>query len=77
MASFRDDRNVRDCFNIRTAAGERLYIDVTSTTDKQHLATAKKALAAKYRGLNRSLKKVQARELELSDQMTMFREEAQ
>lgn len=76
LASFRDERNVRDCFNIRTAAGERLYIDVTSTTDKQHLATAKKALAAKYRGLNRSLKKVQARELELSGQMTMFREEA-
>lgn len=77
LASFRDERNVRDCFNIRTASGERLYIDVTSTTDRQHLATAKKALAAKYRGLNRSLKKVQARELELSGQMEMFREEAQ
>lgn len=77
LASFRDERNVRDCFNIRTASGERLYIDVTSTTNKQHLATAKKALAAKYRGLNRSLKKVQARELELSGQMEMFREEAQ
>ena len=77
LASFRDKSNVRDCFNIRTNDGERLYINVPTTTDKQQLKAAKDTLAAKYRGLNKSLKKVQRRELELAGQMTMFDEEAQ
>jgi len=77
LASFRDDSNVRDCFNIRTDSGERLYINVPATTDESQLKAVKKALATKYRGLNRSLKKVQRRELELAGQMAMFNEEAQ
>lgn len=77
LASFRDDSNVRECFNIRTESGERLYINVPTTTNKAQLERAKKTLAAKYRGLNKSIKKVQRRELELAGQMTMFREEAQ
>lgn len=77
LASFRDDSNVRECFNIRTEDGERLYINVPTTTNKAQLERAKKTLAAKYRGLNKSIKKVQRRELELAGQMTMFNEEAQ
>ena len=76
LASFRDDSNVRECFNIRTVDGERIYINVPTTTDKQLLDKAKKTLAAKYRGLNRSLKKVQRRELELAGQLSMFENEA-
>lgn len=72
LASFRDDSNVRECFNIRTEDGKRLYINVPTTTNKAQLERAKKTLAAKYRGLNKSIKKVQRRELELAGQMTMF-----
>lgn len=76
LSSFRDDDRVRDCFNITNSDGEHLYVDVARTTDVDQLQQAKLTLAAKYRGLNKSIKKIQARELELAGQMA-FDEEGQ
>lgn len=70
LAGLRDDKHVRDCFNVKTKSGERVYVSVPNTKDTQLLDLAKKSLAAKYRGLNKSLKKVQSRELELMGQQS-------
>ena len=69
LSSFRDDEKVRNCFNITNNEGKHLYINVAQTTDADQLQQAKLSLAAKYRGLNKSIKKIQARELELAGQM--------
>ena len=69
LSSFLDDEKVRNWFNITNNEGKHLYINVAQTTDTDQLQQAKLSLAAKYRGLNKSIKKIQARELELAGQM--------
>lgn len=71
LAGIRDDQRVRDCFNVKTASGERVYVSVPNTEDVQLLELTKKSLAAKYRGINRSMKKVRNRELELMGQQSL------
>lgn len=71
LASFRDDTNVRECFNVKTMDGKSVYVNVSETQNLKQLEAAKLALASKYRGLNRSLQKVQSREKELSNQLVI------
>lgn len=68
MASYRDTAGVRDCFSVKSETGN-LYVNISHTKDKEDLQKVRQQLSKKYRGLNRSLKKVDTREQILDGQL--------
>ncbi|WP_027633082.1 hypothetical protein [Clostridium hydrogeniformans] len=70
MASYRDEQGVRECFSVKTDTGS-LYVNISSTKDKGDLQKIRQQLSKKYRGLNKSLKKIDIREQILNGQIEM------
>lgn len=70
MASYRDEKGVRECFSIKSDTGN-LYVNISNTKDKENLRKVRQQLSKKYRGLNNSLRKIDAREQVLSGQIEM------
>jgi len=70
MASYKDDKGVRDCFSVKADAGNE-YVNVSRTTDKADLQRVRYQLSKRYRGLNKSLRKVDTREQILNGQISM------
>jgi len=70
MASYKDDKGVRDCFSVKADTGNE-YVNVSRTTDKADLQRVRYQLFKRYRGLNKSLRKVDTREQILNGQISM------
>lgn len=70
IASYRDEQGVRECFSIR-AENCNSYVNISNTKDKEDLQKVRQQLSKKYRGLNKSLKKIDIREQILDGQMTI------
>jgi hypothetical protein len=70
MASYKDDKGVRDCFSVKASEGNE-YVNVSRTTDKNDLQKVRYQLSKRYRGLNKSLRKVDTREQILNGQISM------
>lgn len=70
IASYKDEQGVRECFSVRTE-GCRSYVNISHTKDKDDLQKVRQQLSKKYRGLNRSLKKIDMREQILNGQIDM------
>lgn len=68
IASYRDEQGVRECFSVKTESC-RSYVNISHTKDKEDLQKVRQQLSKKYRGLNRSLKKIDTREQILSGQI--------
>ena len=70
MASYKDEKGVRDCFSVKADTGNE-YVNVSRTTDKADLQKVRYQLSKRYRGLNKSLRKVDTREQILNGQISM------
>ena len=70
MASYKDDKGVRDYFSVKADTGNE-YVNVSRTTDKADLQRVRYQLSKRYRGLNKSLRKVDTREQILNGQISM------
>ena len=70
MASYKDEKGVRDCFSVKADTGNE-YVNVSRTTDKADLQRVRYQLSKRYRGLNKSLRKVDTREQILNGQISM------
>lgn len=70
MASYRDEKGVRECFSVKSDTGN-LYVNISNTKDKEDLKKVRQQLSKKYRGLNNSLRKIDIREQILDGQITM------
>ncbi|MCT8978275.1 hypothetical protein N4T77_16935 [Clostridium sp. CX1] len=70
IASYKDENGVRDCFSVRSEE-DRLYVNISHTKNKDDLQKVRKQLSKKYRGLNKSLKKIDTREQILNGQIEM------
>lgn len=70
MASYRDEKGVRECFSVPSDA-ENLYVNISNTKDKEDLKKVRQQLSKKYRGLNNSLRKIDIREQILDGQITI------
>jgi len=70
IASYKDEHGIRECFSIKTE-GYNSYVNISNTKDKNDLQNVRQQLSKKYRGLNRSLKKIDAREQILNGQIEM------
>lgn len=68
MASYRDESGVRDCFSVKSENASE-YVNVSRTTDKADLQKVRSQLSKRYRGLNKSLRKIDAREQVLNGQL--------
>lgn len=70
MASYKDESGVRDYFSVHTE-GASEYVNVSRTTDKTDLQKVRSQLSRRYRGLNKSLRKIDTREQVLNGQIDM------
>jgi hypothetical protein len=70
MASYRDESGVRNYFSVKTESDSE-YVDVSRTTDKADLQKVRYQLSKRYRGLNKSLRKIDTREQVLNGQIDM------
>ncbi len=70
MASYKDESGVRDYFSVNTD-GSSEYVNVSRTTDKADLQKVRQQLSKRYRGLNKSLRKIDTREQILDGQLDM------
>lgn len=70
MASYRDDMGLRECFSVKSETGN-LYVNISTTKEKEDLQKVRQQLSKKYRGLNRSLRKIDTREQILNGQIEM------
>lgn len=70
MATYKDDKGVRTCFNCKDDEGNSKYFNIETTTDTKALDNIEIQLNKKYKGLNISKKKVQKRKQELLGQMS-------
>jgi hypothetical protein len=70
MASYKDESGVRDYFSVK-AEGTSEYVNVSRTTDKGELQKVRYQLSKRYRGLNKSLRKIDTREQILNGQIDM------
>lgn len=70
MASYKDESGVRDYFSVHTE-GASEYVNVSRTTDKTDLQKVRSQLSRRYRGLNKSLRKIDTREQVLNGQLDM------
>lgn len=70
MASYKDESGVRDYFSVK-AEGTSEYVNVSRTTDKGDLQKVRYQLSKRYRGLNKSLRKIDTREQVLNGQIDM------
>lgn len=68
MASYRDESGIRDCFSVKSE-GSRKYVNVSRTTNKADLQKVRSQLSKRYRGLNKSLRKIDAREQLINGQL--------
>nr|WP_321026475.1 hypothetical protein [Clostridium neonatale] len=70
MATYKDKKGIRTCFNCKDDEGKSKYFNIETTTDKRALSNIETQLNKKYKGLNISMKKVKKRREELSGQIS-------
>lgn len=70
MSGYKDEKGVRDCFSVKAVSGNE-YVNVSRTTSKDDLQKVRFQLSKKYRGLNKSLRKIDVREQILDGQLSM------
>lgn len=70
MSGYKDEKGVRDCFSVKADNGNE-YVNISRTTSKNDLQKVRQQLSKKYRGLNKSLRKVDTREQILDGQLSM------
>lgn len=70
MSGYKDEKGVRDCFSVKADNGNE-YVNVSRTTEKADLQKVRQQLSKKYRGLNKSLRKIDVREQILDGQLSM------
>jgi hypothetical protein len=70
ISSYRDEQGIRDCFSVKSETGN-LYVNISVTKDKEDLQKVRSHLSKKYRGLNKSLRKIDTREQILNGQIEM------
>ncbi len=70
MASYKDESGVRNYFSVKSE-GNSEYVNVSRTTDKGDLQKIRYQLSKRYRGLNKSLRKIDTREQVLNGQIDM------
>ena len=68
ISSYKDEHGVRECFSIKS---EGCYVNISRTTDREDLQKVRYQLSKKYRGLNKSLRKIDTREQILNGQIEM------
>lgn len=71
MSGVRDENKTRICFAI-DKDGESVYVNVENSNSLEDLDKIRAQLGNKFDGLNKSLKKVNARTREVQGQMSMF-----
>ncbi len=71
MRSYKDEKGIRTCFNRKTKDGESSYVNVDKTTNLEALKDIELQLNKKYKGLNKSKKKIVRRYKELSGQISI------
>lgn len=70
MSGYKDENGTRDCFSVKADNGNE-YVNVSRTTEKADLQKVRQQLSKKYRGLNKSLRKIDVREQILDGQLSM------
>lgn len=70
MSGYKDEKGVRDCFSVKANEGNE-YVNVSRTTKKSDLQKVRQQLSKKYRGLNKSLRKIDIREQILEGQLSI------
>lgn len=70
MSGYKDEKGIRDCFSVKADNGNE-YVNVSRTTEKADLQKVRQQLSKKYRGLNKSLRKIDVREQILDGQLSM------
>lgn len=70
LSAIKDDYGVRDFFAAETAAGERLYVNIATSDNLEHLSKVEQQLKPKAAGTARSYAKARKRQREVAGQMT-------
>jgi hypothetical protein len=71
LASTKDDNGLRECFAVKEITGKVVYVNIAKTKNSSDLDKVTAALAKQYRGLNKSMKKIELRKKVLNGQMTL------
>lgn len=70
LSAIKDDYGVRDFFAAETAAGERLYVNIATNDNLEHLSKVEQQLKPKAAGTARSYAKARKRQREVAGQLT-------
>lgn len=70
LSAIKDDYGVRDFFAAETAAGERLYVNIATNDNLEHLSKVEQQLKPKAAGTARSYAKERKRQREVAGQLT-------
>lgn len=70
LSAIKDDYGVRDFFAAETAAGERLYVNIATSDNLEHLSKVEQQLKPKAAGTARSYAKARKRQREVAGQLT-------
>lgn len=70
VSAIKDDYGIRDFFAAETAAGERLYVNVTTSDNLEHLSKVEQQLKPKAAGTARAYAKARRRQQEVAGQLS-------
>ena len=71
LAATKDSNGLRECFAVRDVMGKVVYVNIAKTKNSGDLDNVTAALAKQYRGLNKSMKKIELRRRLLIGQITL------
>ena len=70
LSAIKDDYGVRDFFAAETVTGERLYVNIATSDNLEHLSKVEQQLKPKVAGTARSYAKARKRQREVAGQLT-------
>ena len=69
LSAIKDDYGVRDFFAAETVTGERLYVNIATSDNLEHLSKVEQQLKPKAAGTARSYAKARKRQIEVAGQL--------